>query len=372
MTTGSGGATTGSGGVTSSGGTTPGTGGATTGSGGSTTGSGGSTTGTGGTTTGSGGATTGSGGSTTGSGGETTGSGGTSTGSGGATGGHTGGGSTGKGGMTASGGTTGSGGSSGGGGSVSALDEVAGKPNMYMSTLKNAFILMPCYSLQNQDCNTIPAGTQCQNMSAANYEDKGYKQTEVFTLGGTSGTMYNMTFTARGIVEAKYYMGGTRDAGNATPTDPDNAAGIDTFYRGGSPINQEFYNVYKMVVKKPDGSELAHYYLNSFDKNSGFENHRTFPIHYTKTIPVVGGGSIELFAGDSNCRAVNNCGAGATSSTCPATAGRKVPEGAGETPVSIPTMYMGKTVASINLQTGTMQPYKSQIVNILVTAVTAM
>ncbi|HEX2657197.1 MAG TPA: hypothetical protein VHU40_02950, partial [Polyangia bacterium] len=249
MTTGSGGATTGSGGVTSSGGTTPGTGGATTGSGGSTTGSGGSTTGTGGTTTGSGGATTGSGGSTTGSGGETTGSGGTSTGSGGATGGHTGGGSTGKGGMTASGGTTGSGGSSGGGGSVSALDEVAGKPNMYMSTLKNAFILMPCYSLQNQDCNTIPAGTQCQNMSAANYEDKGYKQTEVFTLGGTSGTMYNMTFTARGIVEAKYYMGGTRDAGNATPTDPDNAAGIDTFYRGGSPINQEFYNVYKMVVK---------------------------------------------------------------------------------------------------------------------------
>jgi len=184
--------------------------------------------------------------------------------------------------------------------------------------------------------------------------------------------MYNMTFTARGIVEAKYYMGGTRDAGNATPTDPDNAAGGDTFYRGGSPINQEFYNVYKLVVKNPDGSELNHYYLNSFDKNTGFENHRTFPIHFTKTIPVVGGGSIELFAGDSNCRAVNNCGAGATSTACPATAGRKVPEGAGESPVTIPAMYMGKAVTSINLQTGTMQPYKAQIVNILVTAVTPM
>jgi len=35
-------------------------------------------------------------------------------------------------------------------------------------------------------------------------------------------------------------------------------------------------------------------------------------------------------------------------------------------------MYMGKAVTSINLQTVTMQPYKAQIVNILVTAVVPM
>jgi len=243
---------------------------------------------------------------------------------------------------------------------------------MYNATLKNAFIIFPCYSLQAQDCNTIPPGTSC-DMSPANYEDKGLKQNESFTVGGTAGVMYNVTFTVRGIAEAKYYMNGTRDAGNTDPANPDDPAGIDTFYRGGAPINQEFYNVYKMIVRNAAGTEVNHYYLNSFPKaNVSYENHRTFPIHFTKTVPVPGGGRIDLFSGDSNCRAVNNCGAGARSTTCAATAGRNIPVGTGEPAATIPTMYLGKTVASINLQNGTMQPYHSQILNIFVTAVAPM
>src|SRR5581483_1138729 len=242
-------------------------------------------------------------------------------------------------------------------------------PNNFGSTLKNSYIIFPCYSLLNQDCNTIPSGTSC-DMTPANYEDKGLKQTETFTLGGTAGTMYNMTFTVRGIAEAKYYMGGTRDAGNNDPPNADDPAGIDTFYRGGAPINQEFYNVYKLIVRDAGGAEVNHYYLNSMPKaNVAYENHRTFPIHYSKTIPVPGGGQVVLFSSDANCRAVNNCGAGPTSTTCPASAGRMIPFGAGEPAVTIPTMYLGKTVASINLQTGTMQPFKAQILNIVVTAV---
>jgi len=143
------------------------------------------------------------------------------------------------------GGRTGSGGAA-----MVTVDTIAGIPNNFNSTLKNSYIMFGCYSLLNQDCNTIPSGTAC-DMTPPNYEDKGLKQTETFTLGGTAGTMYNMTFTVRGIAEAKYYMGGTRDAGNTDPPNPDDAAGIDTFYRGGAPVNQEFYNVYKMIFAPP-------------------------------------------------------------------------------------------------------------------------
>ena len=32
----------------------------------------------------------------------------------------------------------------------------------------------------------------------------------------------------------------------------------------GMPVAVEHYNIYKMIVRNPDKSELAHYYLNSF------------------------------------------------------------------------------------------------------------
>jgi hypothetical protein len=171
-----------------------------------------------------------------------------------------------------------------------------------------------------------------------------------------------------GIVEAKYYMGGMRDAGTGVVTNAQDAAGTDTFYRGGMPVAQEHYNIYKLIVRKPDKSELAHYYLNSFPQTTtAYENHQTFPIHYSKTIPMVGGGSVDLYVSDSNCHAVDNCGPGVYSGSC--NASRNIPS---ETNLVIPTKYMGKNVADINVKTGTKQPYHSQIIHITVTAVAPM
>jgi len=308
--------------------------------------------------TGGGNATGGSGPGTGGDKGDT---GGTTT--GGAGGSSTGG----KGGSPAS--TGGAGGSASTGGSSGAVTvmDLAGMPNQYGESLMNSFILMPCYGQAQQDCITIPSGAQCPNQSGP-FEMQGLTQTESFTLGGTAGAMYNMTFTVSGIAEAKYYMGGTRDAGNNAVTGAQDAAGTDTFYRGGMPVAVEHYNIYKMIVRKPDKTELAHYYLNSFPQTTtAYENHQTFPIRYTKTIPVPGGGSVDLYVSDSNCHAVDNCGPGVYAGTC--NASRNVP---GEPNLVIPTKYMGKNVSDINRLTGTMQPYHSQIIHITVTGVAPM
>jgi len=245
--------------------------------------------------------------------------------------------------------------------------DVTGKPNDAGDSFMSSFFLLPCYGQQAQDCLTLPNGMACPNQSGA-FEQQGFTQTQKFTLGGTSGTMYNMTFTLNGISEGKYYQGGKRDAGDAAVANADGDAGTDTFYTGGMPVAQEHYNIYKMTVKKPDGTELQHYYLNSFPPNVGrYENHNTFALHYTKTIPIVGGGSIELFIGDSNCHAVDNCGPGEFNGSC--TKSRNIPS---EPNLVIPTKYQGKNVADLNTITGAKQPYHAQLIHITVTAVAAM
>jgi hypothetical protein len=258
-------------------------------------------------------------------------------------------------------------GGSGTGGAVT-VTSVAGVPNQFGETLASSFFLVPCYQQAAQDCITIPTGTQCPNQNAASFEARGFTQTETFTLGGTPGTMYNLTFTVNGVAEAKYYTGGMRDAGTGVVANAQGPAGTDTFYRGGMPVAQEFYNVYKLVVRNPGGAELNHYYLNSFPQTTTpYEDHETFLLHYTKTIPVPGGGTVDLFMGDSNCHAVDNCGPGVYAGVC--TASRSVPS---EPTLKVPTMYMGKQVSSINLLNGANQPYHAQIIHITVNSVAAM
>jgi len=276
----------------------------------------------------------------------------------------------GSGGMSggSSGGT--SGGTAGGaqGGGTGLVDTVTGIPNTFGESFKDSFILLPCYGQQQQDCLTLPNGMACPNQSGA-FEQQGFTQTETFKLGGTSGMMYAVTFTLNGISEGKYYSGGTRDAGNGAVANADGDTGSDTFYQGGMPVAQEHYNIYKMTVKNPDGSELKHYYLNSFPTGGvgDYEHHNTFTLHYQKTIPVPGGGSVELFIGDSNCHAVDNCGPGVFGTSC--TKPRNIPS---ETNLVIPTKYMGKNVADINTITGAKQPYHAQLIHITVNTVAAM
>jgi hypothetical protein len=341
---------------------TPGTGG-TTGSGGST-GTGGS--GTGGSIVGTGG-TTGTGGATTGSGGDTTGSGGTT-----ATGGTVGGGGTGVAGTTGGIGGSGRGGAGAGAGGASTEvvtpASIAGIANANGARLMDSFILFPCLSPALQDCITSNA---CPPLNTAlPYEQQGLITQEVFQLGGTPGKMYNLTVRVNGISEAKYYMGGTRAAGNAAPANPDAVNGTDTFYTGGQPVNFENYNVYKFIVKNAAGVELQHYYLNSFPMvATPYENHQTFPVAFTHDIPVPGGGTVTYYTADRNCHAIDNCGIGFRAVSCAVSDGRMVPN---EPNLTIPTMYMGKSVASMNTRNGAAQPFHSQIFHIVVTGVAAM
>jgi hypothetical protein len=270
------------------------------------------------------------------------------------------------------GGTTGLGGSgmggSGTGGAMVTVDAIAGLPNTFGDQLKDSFILFPCYAVAAQDCILIPNGTACPVADATKpFEDQGLVTKETFTLGGTVGRSYTLTIRVNGITEGKAYMGGIRSAGNADPPNPDAPAGLDTFYTGGAPVDLQNYKVYKLIVLNPNGTEVQHYYLNSMP-TSAFENHNTFPIGYTHDIIVPGGGSIVYQTASRNCRAIDNCGAGSRSVSCLVTDGRNVPN---EPALQVPAMYMGQSVASINLRNGATQPFHAQILHITVTAAAA-
>ena len=220
-------------------------------------------------------------------------------------------------------------------------------------------------------------------------EQQGYTTHEYFQLGGTPGTMYLATFSVHGVSEAKYYMGGTRFAGDVDPPSLSPPDGIDTFYTGGTPVNVENYNIYKITVWNPPapgadagpngtGTEVQHYYLNSFPQKlttnkvmNSYEDHATFPIGWTHQIPVPGGGVLEYSTADRNCRAVDNCGPTFHTDQCGTSDPRsiKIPN---DPSVVIPSMYMGVPTTNINTITKTSQPYHSQIFHIVVTAVTPM
>jgi hypothetical protein len=295
------------------------------------------------------------------------GSGGGSTGSG--TGGASTGGASGMIDASGTGGASGAGGS-GGGAMMDTVDSVAGKPNAFGDSLKDTFVMLGCYAQAGQDCITVPSGTQCPNQNGSlPFEEQGIITREDFTIGGTPGKKYALTITVNGIAEAKYYQDGVRAAGNGDPVDPDVVTGTDTFYTGGTPVKFEFYNVYKIIAKDNAGQEMQHYYLNSFPKtNTPYENHQTFPIAFTHDIVVMGGGSIQIFTSDANCHAIDNCGPGFRTTSCPVAAGRNVPN---EPNLVVPSMYLGKPVSAINLRNGAAQPFHSQIFHIRVDKVAA-
>jgi hypothetical protein len=140
----------------------------------------------------------------------------------------------------------------------------------------------------------------------------------------------------RGIVEAYNYVGGVRDAGNASIT-----SNKDLFLQGGTQqaaggANYD-YNTYELDVTPPVAGKPNVYFLNSVTAAEGPHaantptSHLTFPIDYTKTISVTGGGMVSLKVFDSNCTLVQNCGPTATSNVCTAPASVSL---AGATPAA--------------------------------------
>ncbi|MES1206357.1 MAG: hypothetical protein ABUS79_10510, partial [Pseudomonadota bacterium] len=249
------------------------------------------------------------------------------------------------------------------------IDGVTGIKNNFMTAFKDSWVLFPCYGQQAQDCIANAPGTACPPATGP-WEEQGLVMDENFTVGGVPGKMYKVTIRVNGIVEAKYYTGGTRAAGNTDPANVNAVAGTDTFHTGGAPVQVENYNIYAIRTKNMAGTEIQHYYLNSYPQtNTAYENHQTFPIAFTHDITVMGGGTIQIHVGDRNCHAIDNCGIGVKNASCAVADGRNIPNEPG---VMIPTMHLGKTVASLNTRNGAAQPYHAQAIHIVVTAVAPM
>ncbi len=286
--------------------TTGGTGGAG-GSGGSQAGSGGS----GGT-----GASGGSGASG-GTGGTTGGSSGTGGGGGTPAGGHGGMGMSGGNGVTGGAGSgaapaAGAGGMGAGGGSGGA----APVDTTLVGTLDGALIEFACGNTgSGYDC-AQPSTAKCTNASGSTPPGAITPSNGAATswkIGGAAGTVYDVTFRLRGIVEVTSYVGGTRDAGSTSIL-----TSQDLFQQGGTAQTSggpSFdYNTYELDVTPAVTGAANTYYLNSVTtaENPHASNsptqHLTFAIDYTKTIKVQGGGTISLKVTDSNCTEVQNCG----------------------------------------------------------------
>lgn len=134
-------------------------------------------------------------------------------------------------------------------------------------------------------------------------------------MGGTPGTVYDVTFRIRGVVEVTSYIGGTRAGAASVLTTPRNL-----FQVGGTPQQNNGgpsfdYNTYELDVSPPVASAAANvYFLNSVTvaqnphASGSPTTHLTFDIDYTATIKVQGGGKVTLKVTDSNCTQVQNCG----------------------------------------------------------------
>jgi hypothetical protein len=277
-----------------------------------------------------------------------------------------------------SGGSTagGSGGSAPGGcGDTTACIDVlaSGMSSFGNPGWKDSWWVTGCDQKNSNDC--ITNGQTCNANDGPNPEDKGAKTTESWTLGGVKGQHYKVTFKFNAVSELKRYKGGHRDKA-VIENDPHNTP-LDTFYRDGS-LDLTNYNVVKLRVLDENGMEKRHYYMNAAPDTGAildYEGHFTWLISYTKSIVVIGGGKIEHFVEDSNCHAIDNCGADyVNGAACPAP--RKLP--GGDDALTLPLKYQDPKDGTIKNTTqltagypnpGLTQPWHAQAGHFKITAV---
>jgi polyisoprenoid-binding protein YceI len=168
-----------------------------------------------------------------------------------------------------------------------------------MSALDDRAMLTPCgatYPDGIRACWHYPGGTMtCPGA--------GTVVIDTFSVTGDVLTIYDVTLRIRGVVELKYFLGGSRAAPSGT---------LNSWYVGGSPdlSHEPAFNVYQMTVSSPSQT----FHLNSAPSQAE-ERRESFEIDYQVTIPVRGGATIALTNRDSNCIANRNCGAPATPNT---------------------------------------------------------
>jgi hypothetical protein len=150
-------------------------------------------------------------------------------------------------------------------------------------------------------CSTAPAGGgACPNQTGDVALQGVRTKDAMVTLGGTAGTMYNITLHVQGVVESKRYDNG-RDV-ERTLTSPR----ANGFVVGGTPTTLDFYNVYLVRVTPPGGT-ATDYFLNGVQP-PGVSDHTTYGIDYTATLAAAGGSNIRLVSADRNCSMIKNCG----------------------------------------------------------------
>jgi hypothetical protein len=254
-----------------------------------------------------------------------------------------------------------------GGAAGQAPDWPTGIVNEFGFALEDSWLLMPCLEKAGaSDWFCRPHIGECPNQDALDVEQRGYRFTERFQLGGELGTAYDVTLRINGVVEGKYYEGGVRRDGNSY-ANANQPTGTDAWHTGGSPVIST-YAIYKLSVFQPDGvTEVEHYYLNSFPQVSGFESHQTVLLGYEATFSVPGQGIIEYLVVEPDCYTNNNCGPG-DNVPCTNARGRVVPNQPG---LLLPATYGGEPLASLNVMTGANQPFHAHLIHVLVTNVVA-
>lgn len=184
------------------------------------------------------------------------------------------------GGAAGAGGSAGQSASGGGGGSVSST-EVA-------QALDGLRIDDPCAG--TADTST---GAVCPHVVLT---AGGFKSAKEVTIGGTSGTTYDVTLRVRGIVEAMQIDGGTRP--DTTTFQYQNMPFRKVPFTIGGTVNKPDYSQWRITVASPK----QEYFLNDYQKSG----HYIFKIDYQVTIQMVANSKVTLDGTDSNERLIDN------------------------------------------------------------------
>ncbi|MES1182559.1 MAG: hypothetical protein ABUL60_02020 [Myxococcales bacterium] len=200
----------------------------------------------------------------------------------------------------------GTGGASGGaagastGGAGGAGGAAAGAGPGDAAALQGLTLQVKCGAPANQErsCSYLPPGdANCGSNQVRTYAMASK------TMGGTPGSIYDVTLRIRGIVEANVYTGGTSD--------------MNGFYVGGKVGGNEGgaqYSQYSLEISAP--ASVNH--LNQLDPgaqqdmyknptNGGLVHHFGFKIDYRETIKIEGGATVTLKGQDNDCYMGRNC-----------------------------------------------------------------
>ncbi len=173
--------------------------------------------------------------------------------------------------------------------------------------LDGHLVTTPCGDQpQSDDC---AGGGWSINGGQLNVCQNGQLSMDVsYDVGGEPGVTYDVTMHFYGVMEPRQYNQVQRDAMGASNRDE---GGVPTPWAWAQPganyrsAGDNNYNTYEIPVYDEHDQEQQMYFLNS---DSGY-GHYTMAINYEKTIPIVGGGRVQLIVYDANCRMIKNCGA---------------------------------------------------------------